>query len=222
VLVPTLVPGCNTHEIGDIIRTAVKWYPTVRGVHFQPVSYFGRHPGSKDNHLRLTLPELMQLIEKQTNGMLKTDHFRPPGCEHSLCSFSAQYLISEAGNLIPMHPDPTSWKNQGPIKAEKGAARAIGSVARQWASASKPGNSCSCRKGPEWNDPSQPISLDDFLNLAQNRAFSVSAMAFQDVWNIDLERVQQCCIHVMAIDGRLIPFCLYNLTAEDGRSLYRP
>ena len=65
------------------------------------------------------------------------------------------------------------------------------------------------------------MTLDDFLAAAQSRTFSVSAMAFQDVWNLDLERVQGCCIHVMAPDGRLIPFCLYNLTAADGRALYR-
>jgi hypothetical protein len=65
------------------------------------------------------------------------------------------------------------------------------------------------------------VSLDEFLAMARAGTFSVSAMAFQDVWNLDLERVRQCCIHVMAPDGRLVPFCLYNLTAADGRSLYR-
>jgi len=46
-------------------------------------------------------------------------------------------------------------------------------------------------------------------------------MAFQDAWSLDLERVQECCIHVAAPDGRMIPFCLYNLTASDGDGLYR-
>ncbi len=42
VLVPTLVPGVNTEEIGAIIRFALEKVPLVRGVHFQPISYFGR------------------------------------------------------------------------------------------------------------------------------------------------------------------------------------
>jgi hypothetical protein len=50
---------------------------------------------------------------------------------------------------------------------------------------------------------------------------AVSAMAFQDVWNLDLERVRDCCIHVMAPDTRLVPFCLYNLTSSRGQRLYR-
>ena len=47
-------------------------------------------------------------------------------------------------------------------------------------------------------------------------------MAFQDAWNVDLERVRDCCIHVMAENGNLIPFCIYNLTNAEGKSLYRP
>jgi uncharacterized radical SAM superfamily Fe-S cluster-containing enzyme len=64
--------------------------------------------------------------------------------------------------------------------------------------------------------------LEDFLERARTHTFSVSAMAFQDVWNLDLKRVQDCCIHVMASNGALVPFCLYNLTASDGKRLYRP
>ena len=46
-------------------------------------------------------------------------------------------------------------------------------------------------------------------------------MFFQDAWNLDLERLRGCCIHVAAPDGRLIPFCAYNLSAADGTPLYR-
>ena len=47
-------------------------------------------------------------------------------------------------------------------------------------------------------------------------------MAFQDVWNIDLERLQECFIHVVDPGLRIIPFCAYNLTNRQGRPLYRP
>ena len=44
VLVPTLVRGVNTDSIGAIVRQALQLAPTVRGIHFQPISYFGRFP----------------------------------------------------------------------------------------------------------------------------------------------------------------------------------
>jgi hypothetical protein len=222
VLVPTLVPGINTHAVGAILDMALGWYPTVRGVHFQPVSYFGRHPGPPSDGQRLTLPELMRAIESQTGGRFQADHFRPPGCEHALCSFHAQYLLSPDGRPRPLHPLPMTPMERAPIRAEEGAARAIGAVARQWAGPAPQVSAARCCGGSAAKTgSSQPMALDDFLEAAQSRTFSVSAMAFQDVWNLDLERVQGCCIHVMAPDGRLIPFCLYNLTAADGRALYR-
>jgi len=42
VLVPTLVPGVNDQSIGEIVNFGIANSPAVRGVHFQPVSYFGR------------------------------------------------------------------------------------------------------------------------------------------------------------------------------------
>jgi hypothetical protein len=46
-------------------------------------------------------------------------------------------------------------------------------------------------------------------------------MAFQDVWNLDLERLRGCCIHIVSPEGKLIPFCAYNLTSNQGEPLYR-
>ena len=42
VLVPTVAPGVNDQALGDILRFALDRAPHVRGVHFQPISYFGR------------------------------------------------------------------------------------------------------------------------------------------------------------------------------------
>ncbi len=102
VLVPTLVPGINTHEVGAIIDYARRFAPTVRGVHFQPVSYFGRFPEPPADEDRLTLPELLQLIEEQSDGKIPAGHFAPPACEHALCSFHGKFLVEECGNLQPL------------------------------------------------------------------------------------------------------------------------
>lgn len=230
VLVPTLVPGLNTHAVGTILEAALRWFPTVRGVHFQPISYFGRHPGPPAGYDRLTLPKLMRLMEQQSRGLFRADHFRPPGCEHSLCSCHAQYLLAADGRPRPLLTMAPAAAQEPPIRAEEGAARAIAAAARQWSAVPSstgrpsPSEPSTCGYGTGIKDPVPACSgsLDDFLSQARSRSFSVSAMLFQDVWNLDLERVQQCCIHIMAPDGRLVPFCLYNLTSVDGRPLYRP
>ena len=79
ILVPTLVKGINDRQIGAILRFAKKWIPTVRGVHFQPMTYLGRYPNSPRNRDRLLIPDILAAIESQTEGELRTDSFLPPG-----------------------------------------------------------------------------------------------------------------------------------------------
>jgi hypothetical protein len=65
------------------------------------------------------------------------------------------------------------------------------------------------------------MSLDGFIERARSHTLSVSAMAFQDAWTLDLDRLRDCCIHVWDPAHGLVPFCAYNLTAADGTALYR-
>lgn len=182
--------------------------PVVRGVHFQPASSFGRFPGRMDEARRLTLPEVLRLLVAQSGGMLHAGDFHPPCCEHERCSFSGRFAFS-GGRLQPM-AEVGCCAPDGELTAEEGARRAKASVAGQWAAAPMP-------------KPEQP--RDDFERFLAERGadkrFSISCMAFQDVETMEVERVRGCCIHTQAPDGRLIPFCLYNLTARDGTPLYR-
>ncbi len=230
VLVPTLVPGVNTHHIGAILQAALSWLPAVRGVHFQPVSYFGRYGAAPEPAARVTLPEVMRSIEIQSRGLFKAAQFGPPGCENALCSFHGQFMQLADGKVVPLKSSTSAACCPAPIKADVGAARAISYVSRQWAGRNPPAGQtlridrCGCRTAnsdPGTSGVQLPMSLDAFIERARTHTFSISAMAFQDAWSIALDRVRDCCIHVMAPDGRLIPFCLYNLTAADGRRLYR-
>ena len=64
-------------------------------------------------------------------------------------------------------------------------------------------------------------SLDTFIWERQTRTLAVSGMAFMDAESLDLERLRQCYINIVSPDGRMVPFCAYNLTARDGTALYR-
>lgn len=223
VLVPTLVPGLNVDNVGDILRLAMQWAPTVRGVHFQPISYFGRYEKAPEDARRLTLPEVMQAIEEQTQGLFRCEHFAPPGCENSWCSFHAGYVLMADGR--PIHLSGKSCCT-APQTAAQGAIRSIAHTARQWA-APEPLSTDAVPAGPSVLCAATPFagsapSLDEFIERSRVFTFTVSGMAFMDAWTLDLDRARECCIHVAASDGRRIPFCLYNLSSRDGRSLYRP
>ncbi len=226
VLVPTLVPGINDDQIGDILRFGLAHAPAVRGVHFQPVSYFGRHPGGVaaegkdgtkggDPMKRISIPEVLEEIELQTGGLFRRWDFKPSSCEHALCSFTGKFL-----NHPGRPPKPLTLFDGAccpPAPAEQGAQKARASVNRHWkapASQATRGSSVETAHGEE-------DGLDRFLRQAAQEMFTVSGMAFQDAWTLDLARLKGCCIHAVAPDGRLIPFCAYNLTRADGMSLYR-
>jgi len=215
VLVPTVARGVNTDQLWDIVRFGLERQPHVRGVHFQPMSYFGRFPADfSPDHV--TLPEVMTGLCGQSGGEVRAGDFLPPGCEHALCSFSAKYMTREDGELMRLGSGSCECT---PKPAEAGALKSIGVTARQWsapcasaAPSDPPGTESIAGSG---ND------LDRFLARARTHTFTISGMAFQDAWTLNLERLQGCCIHVAQPDGRLIPFCAFNLTARDGRSLYR-
>jgi len=212
------VRGVNDNALGEILRVAMARTPVVRGVHIQPMSGFGRFPRQLSEARRITLPEVLTMLVAQSGGMLRAEDFHPPCCEHERCSFSARFAL-HGGRLVPVAegaccgPDhgPGAWPNdERSLSAAEGARRAKSSVAVQWAAAPA---------------PSASPPRDDFERfLAQRGAhnrLSISCMAFQDALTLDLERVRGCCIHTLAPDGRLIPFCLYNLTSLDGATLYR-
>ena len=50
VLVPTIKQDVNVSEIGKIIKFAIDNMPAIRGVHFQPISFFGRYEGRDEKY----------------------------------------------------------------------------------------------------------------------------------------------------------------------------
>ncbi len=154
---------------------------------------------------------MLKEIEAQSRGEFKEAAFRPSSCEHALCSFNGKFIIQDDGRPSALTAFDTCCCK--PVQAEQGSKQARDSVAEHWKA---PLKSIAPAMPPTRED-----GLDKFIRQARTRMFSVSGMAFQDAWNLDLERLKGCCIHSVAPDGRLVPFCAYNLTRADGKGLYR-
>lgn len=225
VLVPTLVPGVNTPQIGEILRTAIRLAPTVRAVHFQPVSYFGRYPAGRTDNDRITFPEVIRLIEQQTEGTFKAGEFYPASGENPYCSFHGKFWLDAEKRVTPA-PRPQVSSCCAPaaepssatlvqLGGSEGVRRAQRFVAQHW---SYPAELAHVdRRAAGGLDTS---SFDQFL-ADKKVSLSISAMAFQDVWNLDLERLRECFLHVLSKEQKLVPLCAYNLTGALGQTLYR-
>ncbi len=204
-LVPMLVPGINTHDIGNILRYGISMSPTVRGVHFQPVSYFGRTPGVPTDDMRYTLDQLLQTIEDQTGGLIRTENLLPSSCNHPLCGFHGDFVVMPGGqDLKPLtaRQQRTTGCSCG-TQATADQRRAF--VARRW-NRNHETQPLSCKK---CSQDLQDMSY--FLSLVKSNGFTVTAMPFQDAGTLDIERLRRCSLHVFA-GGKLVPFCAHYLS----------
>lgn len=222
VLVPTLIPGVNISNIGSIIDYALSRMPAVRGVHFQPVSYFGRYPQEPSDDDRITIPEVIDAIEHQTGGRMKAKDFRPPKAENAYCSFLGNFVLFADGQLKSLAKETSAGGCCQPQPAATGAQKAREFVAKHWTNIKNDEKPSIAHEEPGAPTRINVDSLDVFLKRLEKYSLCISGMAFQDVWNIDLDRLQECFIHVVDPGLRIIPFCAYNLTNRHGTPLYRP
>jgi len=192
-LVPTLVKGVNEHQVGDIIRFGAALSPVVRGVHFQPVSYFGRYPESPDDGERYTLDELIYALGVQAG--IKEENIAPSRCDHPSCGAHASFVVMKNGALMPL----TFRRNAQKMSSASQNREYIGS---RWARDTEKEQS---HRGDDLND------MDAFVERVKSHGFTVTAMAFQDAMNIDIERLRRCSLHVYS-EGKLKPFCAAYLT----------
>ena len=194
-LVPTVVKGVNDDNLGEIVRFAQDLVPAVRAIHFQPVSYFGRYPAEPSFDDRYTLDMLMTDISDQAG--IPIESFMPSRCDHPLCGFHASFLIDPAGGLKPLSSITHSSRSRGCAQDNREY------VARHW------------RRSRDEQDPekifSDEMDFDTFLYQLRHRSLALSAMAFQDAMNLNLERMHRCSLHVYD-EGRIMPFCAKYLT----------
>lgn len=206
ILVPTIVHGVNDNQLGDIVQFAKSWIPTVKGVHFQPISYLGRYPHPPDDEDRITIPDVIRALECQTDGELKWQDFLPRHAQDAHCSFSSFFILTQEEKLQAMsnlaRGRVTGWGSYSEPSPEESSRRFM---SRHW----RLDGSC-CQSG----------GASDFYSRVLNYYLTISCMPFQDVWSLDIDRLRGCCGHVVTPGRQIIPFCAYYLTSSSGERLY--
>ncbi len=243
VLVVTLVKGVNDKQLGDIIRFAIKNMDVVKCVNVQPVSFAGRISQKQRKSWRITIPDFMKAVEKQTDGQIATSDFYPVPCVVPISRFveaykgkpyveftchehcgAATYVFVDDGKIIPI----TRFVNVEKLfslldeYAEDLKKGGFGAKTRVMAKALKDiPSTIDLSKAPKGLNPLKivlnVIRTGDYTAISEfhERALMIGCMHFQDPYNFDLERIERCGIHYAVPDGRIIPFCTMN-------SIHRP
>jgi len=96
VLAMTIIEGINDDQIGRVLEFALQNKDTVAGIAYQPAFGSGRFDVAVQK--RLTMGDVIFMLEEQSQGLLQAYDFWPLGCSHPLCS-SAAYLVKNNGRL---------------------------------------------------------------------------------------------------------------------------
>jgi len=241
VLVPTIIRTVNDHECGAIINFALNHMDIVRSVNFQPVSLVGRIPSDKRKKLRITIPETIKKIEEQTNGTITREDFFPvptvspitrfveawtgePQYDlttHFACGMGTYVYLTKRGEVVPITrfvdvPGLMEYLREKAQEIESGTPK-------YWT-----GMKLLINIKKFFDKEKQPKELrfvkllvdallkHNYTALGEihKRLLFIGMMHFMDKYNYDIERVERCCIHYATPDGRIIPFCAFNVFPE--------
>jgi len=240
VLVPTVIKTINDHEVGEIVRFSSKNIDVIRGINYQPVSLVGRMPQAERERFRITIPETIQRIEEQTGGEIAKEDFYPvPSIipfshfvealtgeveyelsAHFACGM-ATYVFKDKDRLIPITrfvdvEGVLEYLEEKAHELKSGKSRYVVGAKLLY----KLGSFIDKKKQPKWLSLSKIISnallKHDYqaLGVFHHRSLFIGMMHFQDLYNYDIERVKRCDIHYATPDGRIIPFCAFNVIPE--------
>lgn len=241
ILVPTVIGSVNDHELGDILNFAFNNNDIIRGVNFQPVSLVGRMPQKQREKQRITIPKAIANIEEQTNGVIgKEDFYAVPTVEavtefvegwtnkskyrlstHFACGMATYAIKGDDGKVVPL---PRFVDVEGLMEyiTEKSGDLKSGAN-KYWvglklmAKMGKFVDKSKQPKGFKMTSMLLPALLThNYRSLAKlhHNSMFIGLMHFQDLYNYDVERVERCCIHYAMPDGRIIPFCAFNVLPE--------
>lgn len=228
VLVPTIAKEVNDDQLGDIIRFATKNKDIVRCVNFQPISFAGRITAGERKRLRITIPEVLELIEKQTEGQIKKQDFYtcptvvpiaramgalngkvyPEFSNNPACGM-ATFVFLEDDEMIPI----TRYANVDKFMQTMNRVAEAAQAGKRTTAKLNLLRSLRYVKFGILKDLLSDIMKEgsyEALGKMMKRMVMISIMAFMDLYNFDLERVELCNIHYALPDGTIRPFCTYN------------
>ena len=241
VLVPTVIKDVNTHELGAIIRFAARNIDIVRAVNFQPVSLTGYMKKREREKYRITIPDVAKLIEEQTDGEIPRDAWFPVNAStvfsrfiegfsgefkfemanHPACGVGTYVYVDKSGDRVRLIPITSFIDVEGLleylrekwIELVEGSSRILAGLKLLY----------TIRKFIDTSKAPKEFDIYKLIiNVVLKRSYEalgelhykllfIGQMHFMDLYNYDVQRVQRCNIHYAVPDGRLIPFCAFNI-----------
>ena len=243
VLVPTVIRTVNEHEMGSMINFALNNMDIVKAVNFQPVSMVGRMQPKQREKQRITIPGAIKLIEEQTNGVVRKEHwFSVPyvgGINkfiealsgeykydlsiHFACGAGTYLFLDKKDKIVPITEFLDAKGMLEHLQEAVNEMEGRGKLARRIiAMRALVGINKFIDKGkqPEGVNFAKMFTSivlkHDFATMGrfQMKTLFLGMMHFQDEYTYDIKRVEKCDIHYAMPDGEVLPFCTFNVFPE--------
>jgi uncharacterized radical SAM superfamily Fe-S cluster-containing enzyme len=211
----------------------------VRGVNYQPVSLVGKLTKAEVKKYRITIPEVIERLAE--TGIVEPEDFYPVPTPYALSRFveaftkKPQYYLTShfacgmatyifKGNDGKYTPITRFVDVEGLLEYLDEKAEELEQGKNRWIVAAKV-----LWKLRSFIDKSkQPKGIDfakmlfkaiikhDYRSLGEihHKTLFIGMMHFMDLYNYDIARVQRCCIHYAQPDGRIVPFCAFNVIPQ--------
>jgi tetraether lipid synthase len=209
VLVPAVERDVNLHEVGAIVIFAVQ-HPAVRGINFQPAFHAGRHIAF-DPLQRLTIPDIVKELERQTDSMFAVSDFVPVPCCFPTCN-SVTYALIDGDDVLPL-PRVLNVDDYLDYIANRVTPNLSDEIKTAleglWSSSAVPGSD---KNVAQFALSCAACGLPGDLDLGAfaSQVFMIMLQDFMDPWTFNQKNLMKCCKEFLLPGGVQIPFCAYN------------
>ena len=232
ILVCTVQPGINDHEIGRLVEFGIE-RPWITGVSFQPATYSGRFVLPETLEKRITFPAVIKAVAEPSAQWQETD-FAPLPCAHPN-GHTLSYAYRSGSRVTPLarfvdldqHLDLLS----GRITFNRERAREL--IGQYLSRQACGGGDCGCgevslgtslESRNEQADLSPEVMADatQFFTRALTESlnpcdmFRITTTSFMDAYNFDVRQLMKECVHFVLPSGHLVPFSAYNVLYRNG------
>lgn len=216
LLITTVANDLNESAVGESIRVLLE-RDNIHAVTLQPLVYCGdarTNALPHDYGKHMTLTTLLGLIEQQMGGAMTKEDFVSIPCSHPSCSAVGYFLnagqndwvsiarITQADKMLDylrnkLLIDAETWMRD--LKADQANLETLWSASAV-VGAPKVQAALSCCAAAYAKERS-------FVGAAK----MVGIHGFMDPSTYDQGRAMKCCYHFISRDGRMMPFCNYNI-----------
>ncbi|HET7088761.1 MAG TPA: radical SAM protein [Anaerolineae bacterium] len=213
LLITTIAQDLNEDAVGETIRLVLE-NDFIHSLTLQPLIYCG---DALSNHLphdmqrHITLTTILNLLEAQMDGLMTKEDFVSIPCSHPSCSAVGYFLKAGPNDWVSLARITQADKmlnylqNRLLFNSEQWMRDLQSNLETLWSASAvmeseKVGRALSCCAAAYAKDKTL-VGMGKMIGVH----------GFMDPSTYDQSRAMKCCYHVLTTDGRMMPFCNYNI-----------